>query len=253
VTLPPYLARIVEAEYPRFSEQEMTRRRAAVEALLTQVECDHLVFCGANRFGSAVQWLTQWPVTAEAVGVLTPRERDATRPTGPLPRIHPVERFIEQHDVGVMHERRRDLDALPHTFRVRRDLPVLRVLELHEPDRARRRVLGVGELLKSRAHANKLATGEKPVGRLSFRDKGQTPVNRGIVRRGHTVDQHLARRRLEEAGHHVQHGRLTGAVRSEQPGDSRSEHARDVVDRDDVAVPPRRVAKLDCRHASFRR
>ena len=77
MTLPPHLARIVEAEYPRFSEQEMTRRRAAIEALLTQAECDHLVFCGANRFGSAVQWLTQWPVTAEAVGVLTPRERDA--------------------------------------------------------------------------------------------------------------------------------------------------------------------------------
>jgi Xaa-Pro dipeptidase len=77
VTLPPHLARIVEAEYPRFSEQEITQRRAAVEALLTQAECDHLVFCGANRFGSAVQWLTQWPVTAEAVGVLTPRERDA--------------------------------------------------------------------------------------------------------------------------------------------------------------------------------
>ena len=77
MTLPPHLARIVEAEYPRFSEQEMTRRRAAVEAMLAQAECDHLVFCGANRFGSAVQWLTQWPVTAEAVGVLTPRERDA--------------------------------------------------------------------------------------------------------------------------------------------------------------------------------
>jgi len=77
VTLPPHLARVVEAEYPRFSEQEMTRRRAAIEALLAQAECDHLVFCGANRFGSAVQWLTQWPVTAEAVGVLAPRERDA--------------------------------------------------------------------------------------------------------------------------------------------------------------------------------
>jgi Xaa-Pro aminopeptidase len=77
VTLPRHLARIVEADYPRFSEQEMTRRRASVEALLTQAECDHLVFCGANRFGSAVQWLTQWPVTAEAVGVLTPDERDA--------------------------------------------------------------------------------------------------------------------------------------------------------------------------------
>ena len=55
----------------------MARRRAAVEALLAQAECDHLVFCGANRFGSVVQWLTQWPVTAEAVGVFTPRERDA--------------------------------------------------------------------------------------------------------------------------------------------------------------------------------
>jgi Xaa-Pro dipeptidase len=75
--LPPHLARIVAAEVPRFSDGEMARRRTAVEALLAEVECDHLVFCGANRFGSAVQWLTQWPVTAEAVGVLTPGERDA--------------------------------------------------------------------------------------------------------------------------------------------------------------------------------
>ncbi len=76
-TLPRHLARIVEAPYPRFSEPEMARRRAAVEELLARAECDHLVFCGANRFGSAVQWLTQWPVTAEAVGVMSPRERDA--------------------------------------------------------------------------------------------------------------------------------------------------------------------------------
>jgi len=73
----PNLARIVEAEYPRFSEAEMTRRRTAVETLLSQAECDHLLFCGANRFGSVVQWLTQWPVTAEAVAIFTPRERDA--------------------------------------------------------------------------------------------------------------------------------------------------------------------------------
>src|SRR5512135_3479705 len=55
----------------------MARRRAAVEALLAEQGCEHLIFCGANRFGSAVQWLTQWPVTAEAVGVLTPGKRDA--------------------------------------------------------------------------------------------------------------------------------------------------------------------------------
>lgn len=77
MTLTAQLARIVEAEYPRFSEPEMARRRAAVEAVLAAAECDHLVFCGANRFGSVVQWLTQWPVTAEAVGVFTPGTRDA--------------------------------------------------------------------------------------------------------------------------------------------------------------------------------
>lgn len=69
--LPHHLRQIVEAEYPRFPDEEMTRRRGAIEALLAEAACDHLVFCGANRFGSAVQWLTGWPVTTEAVGVLT--------------------------------------------------------------------------------------------------------------------------------------------------------------------------------------
>ena len=77
MTLPSHLARITETEYPRFSDAEMVRRRVAIEALLAAAECDHLVVCGANRFGSAVQWLTQWPVTAEAIAVLTPGQRDA--------------------------------------------------------------------------------------------------------------------------------------------------------------------------------
>lgn len=71
------LQAILETEYPRFSAAEMARRRRAVEALIAEAGCDHVVFCGANRFGSAVQWLTGWPVTAEAVGVLSPGERDA--------------------------------------------------------------------------------------------------------------------------------------------------------------------------------
>src|ERR1700751_3152043 len=77
LALPPRLRAILEAEYPHFSDAEMTRRRAAVENLLGELDVDHLVYCGANRFGSAVQWLTGWPVTAEAVGVLTPKITDA--------------------------------------------------------------------------------------------------------------------------------------------------------------------------------
>jgi Xaa-Pro dipeptidase len=76
-SLPPHLQRIHEAEYPRFSAAEMERRRSAVEHMLAEHALDHLVYCGFNRTGSAVQWLTQWPVTAEAVGVLSPGAPDS--------------------------------------------------------------------------------------------------------------------------------------------------------------------------------
>jgi Xaa-Pro dipeptidase len=77
IDLPPHLRRLVEAEYPRFSDAEVQRRRAAVEALLAEAGAEHLVFCGYNRAGSAVQWLTQWPVTTEAIAVLTAGKPDA--------------------------------------------------------------------------------------------------------------------------------------------------------------------------------
>jgi Xaa-Pro aminopeptidase len=75
-TLPTHLRAIHEAEFPRFSDAEMQRRRNAIGALLAEHGLDHLIYCGANRFGSAVQWLTGWPVTAEAVGVFTPGKPD---------------------------------------------------------------------------------------------------------------------------------------------------------------------------------
>jgi Xaa-Pro aminopeptidase len=71
------LRTIIDAEYPRFSDAELARHRAAVEALLHDANCDHLVFCGAQHVGSIVQYLTRWPVTAEAVGIFTPGRRDA--------------------------------------------------------------------------------------------------------------------------------------------------------------------------------
>lgn len=76
LNLPQSLRAIVDAEYPRFSGAEMARRRTELERLLAGVECDHLVFLGANRFGAIVNWLTQWPVTTEAAGVFTGGQRD---------------------------------------------------------------------------------------------------------------------------------------------------------------------------------
>jgi Xaa-Pro dipeptidase len=75
--LPPHLKSLLDAEIPRFSDAEMKRRRDLVAAEMAKVGAEHLVFCGYNRAGSCVQWLTHWPVTTEAVGVFTPGLPDA--------------------------------------------------------------------------------------------------------------------------------------------------------------------------------
>jgi Xaa-Pro dipeptidase len=50
-----------------FSGQEMRRRRAAFGAELDRNAVPYALVYGANRSGSAVSWLTGWPVTREAL------------------------------------------------------------------------------------------------------------------------------------------------------------------------------------------
>jgi Xaa-Pro aminopeptidase len=63
--------------YPRFSDAEMRRRHDALAAAMAEHEVEHVVVRGADRSGSAVGWLTRWPVTREAIAIVTPGERDA--------------------------------------------------------------------------------------------------------------------------------------------------------------------------------
>jgi Xaa-Pro aminopeptidase len=62
---------------PRFSAAEMAGRRSALDGLADEAGVDTVVLYGANRSGSAVQWLTGWPVTREAVVLHTPGAPDA--------------------------------------------------------------------------------------------------------------------------------------------------------------------------------
>jgi Xaa-Pro dipeptidase len=62
--------------YPRFTDAEMERRRLALDGAMAAHEISHLLLYGANRAGSAIGWLTRWPVTREALVVHTPGERD---------------------------------------------------------------------------------------------------------------------------------------------------------------------------------
>jgi len=70
--VPGRLRALYRDEYPRFSDEEMLRRRHGMERIMEAAKIEHLLIAGAQRAGSAVPWLTGWPVTAEAIGVLTP-------------------------------------------------------------------------------------------------------------------------------------------------------------------------------------
>jgi Xaa-Pro aminopeptidase len=54
----------------------MDRRRRALAGVLDQHGIDHALLYGADRSGSAIQWLTGWPVTREAAAVFSPGHRD---------------------------------------------------------------------------------------------------------------------------------------------------------------------------------
>lgn len=72
---PDNLTRLVEAEWPRFSEDEMSRRRAAIERMMEEAGLAHLLVYGANWAGAGVPWLTHWLTTSEAALVVTPSDK----------------------------------------------------------------------------------------------------------------------------------------------------------------------------------
>ena len=57
-----------------FSVAEMRRRRAGFGRELERNGVSYALVYGANRSGSAVSWLTGWPVTREALLVVAPDE-----------------------------------------------------------------------------------------------------------------------------------------------------------------------------------
>jgi Xaa-Pro dipeptidase len=77
IALPERLQALLDDEFPRFSPAELTARHEQVARLLDEAGRRHLLVWGANRTGSGIQWLTRWPVTAEAAAVVTPGAPDA--------------------------------------------------------------------------------------------------------------------------------------------------------------------------------
>lgn len=68
--------RVAEDHEPEFSAGEWDRRRQALEAIAAERGVAHVILYGSDRSGSAVPWLTGWPVTREALVVWSPGVRD---------------------------------------------------------------------------------------------------------------------------------------------------------------------------------
>jgi Xaa-Pro dipeptidase len=64
------------AGFTGFSAEELAGRRRALEDVMARAGVRHAVLYGANRSGSAVSWLTGWPVTREAHVLVTAGEPD---------------------------------------------------------------------------------------------------------------------------------------------------------------------------------
>jgi hypothetical protein len=79
--------------YPRFSDREMTHRRRTMFATIEDAGVSHLIVYGADRSGTAIPWLTEWPTTQEAALLLTPGERphlwSSTTTISPMPEPSP--------------------------------------------------------------------------------------------------------------------------------------------------------------------
>lgn len=63
--------------YPSFSEAELARRRVRLSEAAAERGAPRVLLVGADRSGSAVQWITGWPVTREAYAVVDAEHRDA--------------------------------------------------------------------------------------------------------------------------------------------------------------------------------
>src|SRR5918912_3660538 len=65
-----------QAPFPRFSDDELARRRTALIGAMLKMQVDHLLVCGEQRVGSGVVWLTGWPATVEALIIVSPHEKN---------------------------------------------------------------------------------------------------------------------------------------------------------------------------------
>ena len=128
------------------------------------------------------------------------------------------QRLVHQEHARPEHERARQGDAL---LLAARDLPwepPIVALEAHELERFPDAPadLGAGQLAHFERERDVLEDGEMREDRVALEDHPEVALLRREAGDGGAVDEDLAARGMEEAGHHHQRGRLPRAARSQE-------------------------------------
>ena len=80
---------------------------------------------------------------------------------GALARVEPGQRLVEHDQPRVVDDRLRELDALAHALRVRRQAPLVRRIELDRLERGPGGGVGIGEAVQRRGQADEAERGER--------------------------------------------------------------------------------------------
>ena len=134
-------------------------------------------------------------------------------------RVHAVRRLVEQEQIGIVHERLRQLDPLFHAGGVRLHVPVAR---LPEPDVEEHFVGALhrvgprkpGELAAVRHERDRVHPGNVSVALGHVADAGADLRGAAAASRPSTRIRALGRR--EETEQRLEHRALAGAIRPEQ-------------------------------------
>jgi hypothetical protein len=135
--------------------------------------------------------------------------------------IGAVQRLVENQDLRLVNQRRREPHALAHSARVGIHRAVLGIFHVDERDRLVCRRRQRAHSSQAPHHFDELAARHEAVDCVVLGHHTDAPVERRIVAHRFSEDGDRSARRISEAGHHAQQRRLARAIRSKQSGDSR--------------------------------
>ncbi len=151
-----------------------------------------------------------------------------------------VERFVEDQHGRVGHERGRDLGSLAHPLAEVADRAVGGIEEV-DPCQCTGHGGLVVDVAEPRGVAHELTSGQGLGDRVLFGNEAELEVDGTIGAGVGSEHPHVTLVHREQATDSTHERRLAGSVRTEQPGHTRTERARDLGQRDLLTEPHRDV------------